>query len=257
VLCVDPVAASWDFAGSVWRILFLDCAVRLGRPFPENECFRFHSSLVFRLFRVRSLVNSRSVFRSSTCSGFQPFCAAMTSASTSVRGSHLSLRSVLRLSQPLDGLLRISSLWAYCIPQPRLGFHAVQGVLAKCRGHTSSVALAPLPLLRRRSPADAGCHIDAPRLRGFDPHSVALSRIEMNRSVPRSPHRVPVSSRFFPRQRLLFTRNHPLMTFIDSGLRVSADPHRPPSAFYQRGNWFIRLRTMPTCSTLCGLPKNG
>jgi len=55
--------------------------------------------------------------------------AARLATSTHTRTAKSSLRSVLRLSQPLDGLLRHPAPRAYSIPQPRPGFITVQGLL--------------------------------------------------------------------------------------------------------------------------------
>jgi hypothetical protein len=80
----------------------------------------------------------------------------------------LPLRSVHRFSQPLDGLLHLPALRAYCIPQPRPGFRRPGGSpdpqpsLARRQG---------VPPCRCRPPAhrQAGCHVRTPRLRGFAP----------------------------------------------------------------------------------------
>jgi hypothetical protein len=52
------------------------------------------------------------------------------------------LRSVLRLSLPLDGLLRVLAPWVCFTPQPRPGFTAVQGLLAR-RSHAPSPKQLP------------------------------------------------------------------------------------------------------------------
>jgi hypothetical protein len=64
-----------------------------------------------------------------------------------------ALRSVLRLSQPLDGLLHLSNSWAYFIPQPRPGFSTVQGFLPLRSRSGSSPFRAPMSLSAFRSPA--------------------------------------------------------------------------------------------------------
>jgi len=53
--------------------------------------------------------------------GFRPSSRLHRCASTATKVTKPSLRSVLRRSQPLDGLLRASALQACSIPQPRPG----------------------------------------------------------------------------------------------------------------------------------------
>jgi hypothetical protein len=54
--------------------------------------------------------------------GFSRYRGITKKRLLSVRVSSASLRSVLRLSQPLDDLLRFYALQAYFIPQPRVRF---------------------------------------------------------------------------------------------------------------------------------------
>ena len=63
-------------------------------------------------------------------------------------------RSVLRFSQPLDGLLRPRFLRACCIPQPRPGISPFRGFSRSTAGTGSSPARAPMPSPSERSPAN-------------------------------------------------------------------------------------------------------
>jgi hypothetical protein len=78
-----------------------------------------------------------------------------------------SLVSVLRLSQPLDGLLRFAVSQAYFILQATCTIHPVQGVLAPHSTSSSSEDVAPMPFQLKRSPTEISCRVFCPRLRGF------------------------------------------------------------------------------------------
>ena len=84
-----------------------------------------------------------------------------------------SLRSILRLSLPLDGLLRVLTLPAYFIRQPRSGF-PVQGFLPPSSHPPSSGGASFLPFSFRRLSVIGPkthhlLHPRPPRLQGFFP----------------------------------------------------------------------------------------
>jgi hypothetical protein len=84
--------------------------------------------------------------------GVHPKGTALPFRSSAERVSRLSLRSVLRLSQPLDGLLRHSASRACSIPQPRPGFDLSRGFSPRAARALSSSDAAPLSLNLQRSP---------------------------------------------------------------------------------------------------------
>jgi hypothetical protein len=115
-----------------------------------------------------------------TALGFRPSSRHHCGASTCARASRASLRSVLRRSQPLDGLLRAAT---HELVSSR---NRVQGSLS-FRGFFLSAAVlprrkdpAPLPLAPQRSPSSHAfargpdVHTTGRRLRGFDPHEDAF-----------------------------------------------------------------------------------
>jgi len=132
--------------------------------------FRIRATLleptVPRLFRkrVHSLVSAsplRSVFacppdpsfqRSLSCQGFVPLRGVTERCPLGAGALRLPLCSVLRLSQPLDGLRHLPASRACCIPQPRPGF-PVQGFLPVHSRTDSSPARAPVSFPSLRSPA--------------------------------------------------------------------------------------------------------
>jgi hypothetical protein len=114
--------------------------------------------------RVHSLV-SASPLRSSfacppghsfrcdpSCQGSVPLRGVTRRCPLGARALRLPLRSVLRFSQPLDGLRHLPASRAYCVPQPRPGF-PVQGFLPSHRRIDSSSTRAPVPFPSAPSPA--------------------------------------------------------------------------------------------------------
>jgi hypothetical protein len=81
---------------------------------------------------------------------------------------------------PSSGFLNLSTVfparWFHESVSPRshLRDSSVQGFLAPHSMLPSSESIAPLSFPPRRSPTCVGCHTFGPRLRGFDPHEVAL-----------------------------------------------------------------------------------
>jgi hypothetical protein len=117
--------------------------------------------------------------------------AASPSASTPAGDSIHLLRSVLRLSQPLDGLLRVSASQVCFAPQATSRVHARSGVSRSTQPSPVSRFRAPMPLAASRSrPRRNAATSGWPRLRGFDPCEVACVRSGVTRAERRSPHRV-------------------------------------------------------------------
>jgi hypothetical protein len=136
---------------------------------------------------------ARPTLRSdTTCPGFLPSSRRHREASTGDEGSHTpASRSALRLSQPLDGLLR-SRLASLFHPAATYRVFPVQGFLPT-RSHPLSSRGAPsLPLSVSRSPAYlavSGCHTPRTQLRGLAPRIDALLRFDCSpslRSLPSS-----------------------------------------------------------------------
>jgi len=73
------------------------------------------------LFGVSSSVLPAAPFGAACPARVPSLTAASPKVSTHTGVPRLPLRSVLRLSQPLDGLRHLSASRAYCIPQPRAG----------------------------------------------------------------------------------------------------------------------------------------
>jgi hypothetical protein len=89
---------------------------------------------------------------------------------------------------------------------------------------------------------EAGCHTQAPRLRGFLPHEAALCRPRgLAAHPPRSPLRVLASSRS---SSLAVTTACAAASALDVaglGLRFRARPVQPTSAYCRRPSWPIHL----------------
>jgi hypothetical protein len=147
----------------------------------------------------------------------------------------LTLRSALRLSQPLDGLLRTHArglVSSRCHVQGSARSRASLSAQPPCLVDRS---LPPCRLLRatlaRLAPAATRTNLD------FE----ASIRAKMRSLEPSySPNSRPLPSSSFPppgpRSRLShqLTRQHPLLTFTASNLRLRARPRRPSPAFAQR-----------------------
>jgi hypothetical protein len=142
------------------------------------------------------------------------------------------LRSVLRLSQPLDGLLRETSHRLVSSGSHVQGSHPFRGFSPRAAFLPSSGRAAPLsfpaPVL---AGSETGCRPNAPRLRGLSPHEVALSPGLVSpapRPAPLFEFPFPPGVRFPPCPPV--TRVAPLMTFVLRDLRLPADLAGPPSA---------------------------
>jgi len=100
---------------------------------PWRVKLQVHPSLPSLPFRVPSFQLPLAAFRRRAfLPRFLPSSRHHWRRSLNARLARPSLRSVHRLSQPLDGLLRLPASRAYFIPQPRSGFITVQGLLPLC-----------------------------------------------------------------------------------------------------------------------------
>jgi hypothetical protein len=96
---------------------------------------------------------ARRLSAQAACRSFVPLRGNLE-ARPLTRGFRPSLRSVLRLSQPLDGFLRAPTLQACFIPQPRPGFVPSRGFSLHTAGSSHRRVLAPLSLSAARSPVN-------------------------------------------------------------------------------------------------------
>jgi hypothetical protein len=137
-----------------------------------------------------------------TCPGFLPSARRHRAASTGVGGSHTpASRSVLRLSQPLDGLLRpqladlFHSAATYrVLPRPGVSPDTQPPSLFE---RSSLLAVARVALTG--SPCGIpGCHAPRARLRGLAPRADALRRFGCSPSLCSLPSSGFPSSRCSP-----------------------------------------------------------
>lgn len=142
--CWVSLGGTCEFVSVFVLCLDLPTVVRLSRigcilscRSSSSKFLRLHSSTPGRLILPGFLSSSRRL------PGCPPFARFPVPA----------LRSVLRLSHPLDGLLHPANLWACFIPLPRPGFSAVQGFLLLPSRSDSSSFRAPLSFSALRSPA--------------------------------------------------------------------------------------------------------
>jgi len=148
--------------------------LRTGRPLTRQD--QVHSLVSASPLRSLSAAPSGRLLRGGTTLPGSLPSSRLHRWCPHTRKLPLPLRSVLGLSQPLDGLLHHSALRAYCIPLPRAGFLSVQGLLP-IRSRPWLIT-SPLPPCRYRLCAhrQAGCHTKTPRLRGFAPRIDAFLR---------------------------------------------------------------------------------
>jgi hypothetical protein len=139
-------------------------------------------------------VNRRSLTfrRKAAYLGFQPSSRHHNCTVTSRRTSQVPLRSVLRFSQPLDGLPRAKALQAYFILQPRSGFMPVQGLLPLCSHPSSSEGVCPHAV----STTPLTSRSQLPRTKPIDFEALihrvgAFLRSGVTLAVGRSPRQVP------------------------------------------------------------------
>jgi hypothetical protein len=151
---------------------------RPGRPSPEIV-----RSRVILLCVVSSSEFLRSKSRSdlpcgrrALLPGFRPSSRHHQVRPLDARNFQSPLRSVLRLSQPLDGLLRTLTPQACFIPQPRSGPISIKGFSLDAATLPRRKELPPCRwgMVTHRTKFGARNHI--PRLRGLFPHRAAFLR---------------------------------------------------------------------------------
>jgi hypothetical protein len=106
------------------------------------------------------------------------------------RGFPPSLCSVIRLSQPLDGLFHHRACRLISSHSRVQGYARSGGSLSTQQLNLIDRALPPCRSARNCSPAETGCHTHEPRLRGFAPCEAAFLRFGVNLPAARAPHRV-------------------------------------------------------------------
>lgn len=142
--CWVSLGGTCEFVSDFVSCLDLPTVVRLSRIGFILSC-RCSSSKFLRLHS--------SAFLAPYPAGVSFLFATSSRVSTHARFPVPALRSVLRLSHPLDGLLHPANSWACFIPLPRPGFSAVQGFLLLPSRSGSSPFRAPLSFSALRSPA--------------------------------------------------------------------------------------------------------
>lgn len=124
--------------------------------------------------------------------GFRPSSRPHRDASTFREASHfLATIRPRAFSAPRRFSPRLG-LRASFIPLPRPGFPAVQGFLPPCSLFRLVAGSFPLAVVALSLTA-SGCHVRAPRLRGFSLQVDALRRFGLTLSGARSPLRVSSS----------------------------------------------------------------
>jgi len=150
IVCrLDPRDIELPVARAPVRFRFRATFPRTDRPPPLAK--RVHSLVSASPLRSYFACPPGLSFRSDlSCQGFVPLRGMTRRCPLGAGALRLPLRSVLRFSQPLDGLRHLPASRAYCIPQPRPGF-PVQGLLPFHRRTDSSPARASLPFPSTRS----------------------------------------------------------------------------------------------------------
>lgn len=209
--------------------------VQLDRP-PKQLCldFKLHTKAPLQssfASRPRAPFDGRWPTR-----GFGPHRDIHKTRLLTVEDPKPPLRSVLRLSQPLDGLLRVSCLQAYLILQPRPGLIACPGTSLLVQRLSPSGERGPLVVSSSstRQPKLVAT-LERPRLRGFLPHEAALFVPQvLATTTTRSPHQVLVSSRLLCAPCSPIAWRHPLTTLphraFAFALALSGRPQRIASA---------------------------
>lgn len=185
------------------------------RPSTESRTNRLHTPI--RRTPLQSSFNSVAAppFRGKQ---LPAWVSALTRhhgrASTSREASHASLRSILRLSQPLDGLRRATALRVYFIPQPgsgplsRSGVYPLRtGFLPRRQDSTS------LPLGPTNSPASGLPFPDPPTSRLYSMRSRKPRTPGLARAHGRAPLRVRLPLQVISPPLPPVTRLQSLMTF--------------------------------------------
>jgi hypothetical protein len=148
-LCADQSTAHWVHRGVALQPVSKPERTRLTPSAGHSSLAkRAHSSGTSLLFRVPSHSTLASVLsdQSFTCLGFVPLRDFTLARPLFERLPKVSLRSVLRFSQPLDGLLRPKASRAYFIPLPRPGSILFRGFSLRAATLPHRKEPAPMPL---------------------------------------------------------------------------------------------------------------
>jgi len=163
VLYVERAARYWVTRGAALDSFPSPLAAsRLDRP--SHLSARVHPLVLLLPFEVSSpylLVTSRRP----VLPGFLPSSRHHGRCPLIACALRRPLRSVLRLSQPLDGFLHLHAVRACFVPLPRPGFLRSGISPDPDRASAHRRIHSPMPLVEARSPF--GCHANLPRLRGF------------------------------------------------------------------------------------------
>jgi hypothetical protein len=149
VLLTDQSAAHWVHRSVALQPVSKPERLRLAQSAGHSSLAkRAHSPLTCLLFRVPSHSNLAPVLsvRDFTCLGFVPLRDFTLARPLFARLPKVSLRSVLRLSQPLDGLLRPKASRACFIPLPRPGSILFRGFSLRAATLPHRKEPAPMPL---------------------------------------------------------------------------------------------------------------
>ena len=111
-----------------------------------------------------------------SCRGFRPSSRRYRRCPLIARDPDLTLCSVLRFSQPLDGLLHLPASWACFIPQPRPGFSPFRG-FSRIEAVLAHRQALPPCRFSQSAHRRTGCHGRLNRLRGFSPRFDAFLRV--------------------------------------------------------------------------------
>jgi hypothetical protein len=162
-------------------------------PVPSGSAPRAHPLLVYALLRVPSHLCPPGPFRNRALPtiGFGPSLRHHRARQLEHETPIASRRSVHRLSQPLDGLLRISACELVSSRSHIQGSSRSGASLSVQPFFPRREELPPCRFVDPRSPAETSCHANQPRLRGFSPHRAAFRWAGVNRF-----HRSLPSSRF-------------------------------------------------------------
>jgi hypothetical protein len=135
---------------------------------PPSLSVRIHSLVPRLLYGVSSPFLLAARLRATVLPGFRPSSRHHRKRPLVRELPIFPLRSVLRFSQPPDGLLRFR-LCGLIASRSHVQGSSVQGFLPIHSRSDSSPVRAPVPLSPEHSPTEAGCRARTPRLRGLAP----------------------------------------------------------------------------------------
>lgn len=191
---------------------------------------RFHPASLFllrRLFRAPSRQLCPTLSGGASCQGLVPRYDITRTRPPVARAPRASLRSVLRRSQPLDGLLRARAPRLVSSSSRVQGLSAVQGLLPPRSAALSSSVASPLPLATGRSAGP----FDPPSTSGGLGFEASFHAKARSHRLGVEPDRWPLPSsgcfssrcpalRMGPR----VPRYPPLVTLSSTGLRLRVRP---------------------------------